>query len=265
VNDGRLNFINDAFSETATVTISSASADLLNAVPVATPVEVTLNGQFSFLDTDADGAVDAGFTLSGANATDLTSTVVTGVAAGAPASFTVATDGTIVLEDQAYDYVATLEYNTASAGASTSSYSSAASLGSWALNGSSFTVPYMPFGPNTFPILSVTHEGTVAGAIFVEYMLEGKATATTLDMNGLMVQPGITDLRADVMDAIAAEVSADSGDTFGKVSVDITINAPENQISAFAGFKVKHPTTLSESRVAIGTFGANGDLKLTDK
>lgn len=61
------------------------------------------------------------------------------------------------------------------------------------------------------------------------------------------------------MDAIAADILAETGATSGKVAVRVTINAPEAAISAYAAFKVSN--AAGESRVAVGTFGDLGTIK----
>tara|TARA_R110002072_G_scaffold245959_3_gene405218 strand:- start:23129 stop:24574 length:1446 start_codon:yes stop_codon:yes gene_type:complete len=134
-----------------------------------------------------------------------------------------------------------------------------AEAGEWNLNGSSFTIPYMAFGANVAPIFSVTHTGTDAGEIFVEYLTEGTSTWESVEMNGLEVSPGVTNLKTEVMDAIAADILAETGATSGKVAVRVTINAPEAAISAYAAFKVSN--AAGESRVAVGTFGDLGTIK----
>jgi len=284
VNDARHSWINNAappvdgiLADEVTPSVSAKIVDLLAADASSENITFTVTTPLGFLDSDADGTVEGLATGTGSPtvATDFSNVTETFALAGTffdglavessseTFTITLANDEDYTIPKSSTTVAVAFDYLTAAG--EDASFSGSTSGGSWVLNGSSFTVPYMPFGPNTSPILSMSHTGTLAGEIFVEYLLEGDSTFTVLEMNGLEIQPGLTNLKAPVMDAVAAAVLADSGATNGKVAVRITVNAPSSDISAYAGFKVKHPTTLTESRVAIGTFGQLGDLKLADQ
>jgi hypothetical protein len=284
VNDARHSWINNAappvdgiLADEVTPSVSAKIVDLLAADASAENITFTVTTPLGFLDSDADDTVEGLTTGTGSPtvATDFSNVTETFALAGTffdglavessseTFTITLANDEDYTIPKSSTTVAVAFDYLTAAG--EDASFSGSTSGGSWVLNGSSFTVPYMPFGPNTSPILSMSHTGTLAGEIFVEYLLEGGSTFTDLEMNGLEIQPGLTNLKAPVMDAVAAAVLADSGATNGKVAVRITVNAPSSDISAYAGFKVKHPTTLTESRVAIGTFGQLGDLKLADQ
>jgi hypothetical protein len=129
------------------------------------------------------------------------------------------------------------------------------SVGSWTLNGSVVTIPYMPFDDNTAVILRHTNTGKQTGDITVRYMIEGVdsdwqelSTAVATSSKGLM------DIRDDVFrDGIIAE----SGVTSGKVTVEITTNVPSDDVTVFAGFKVRD----EKDRGIVGTFGALGSAQ----
>jgi hypothetical protein len=281
VNDARHSWVlpddTNVLVDEVTPSVSGKIIDLLAADASSENITFTVTTPLGFLDSDADGIAEGltTTTTSPTVATDFSDVTETKALAAAffdgvdaesvseTFTITLANDEDYTIPAQSTTVAAAFDYSTA-AGAD-ASFSASTTGGSWVLNGSSFTVPYMPFGPNTFPILSMQHTGTLAGEIFVEYLLEGGSTWTDLEMDALEIQPGLTNLNAPVMDAVATAVEADSGATSGKVALRITVNAPSTDISAYAGFKVKHPTTLSESRVAIGTFGQLGDLKLADK
>lgn len=269
VNQARKLFVNNAPTTTTTDELVVTSSDDSGSVTMDATlgsISYTLNGDFSFMDTDGDGTPDYGVTVSGTSdeaiAADMQSITWTDDTGGAMAHTVVVTAsdaGTptlIPVQEFTVDTVFSYDPNTAGASEVEESHSDAA--GEWTLNGSSFTVNYMPFGPNTKPILNIQHTGTLAGELLVNYLVDGDGWKE-LDLGGLMIEPGLTSLKTDVMDAIAAAVEADTGATSGKVSLQVTVNAPKASISAFAGFKVSN--AAGESRVAIGTYGQLG----TDK
>ena len=277
VNNDREQFTVGPLTDTIVITPVEAVAAVNDAT--YTGITHVLKGDFTWMESDGDAGIDAAelataFAATGAGDDTFVSTIntagteITVVATDGGANaveahtFTFTVLGTAVetapvLPTQTFTVDSTIAYTNVS-GATTKSVSADEAAGAWTLNGANFTIPYMPFGPNTNPILTVTHTGAEEGELFVEYMKEGATEFTTLDMNGMMIQPGITNMKADIMDAIVAEILADSGETSGKVAVEITINSPDEQISAYAAFKVKTDAG-EESRVKVGTFGALGD------
>ena len=272
VNNDRQLFVATSPTTTTTDELTvTATEDMVASSATLNSVTYTLNGDFSFMDTDSDGSPDYGILVDNATdeaiATDLQSITWTSTSGAAAHVVTITASNAGTPTDipvQTYTVDTTFSYDAATpnAGDIDSTLAVTNDAGEWTLNGSNFTVPYMPFGDNTFPILNVQHTGSLAGEILVSYMLEGSSDGwVSLEMNGTLIQPGLTNLKVSVIDAITAAVLADTGDTNGKVAIDVTISAPTSSISAFAGFKVKHPTTLSESRIAIGTFGDLGTTK----
>jgi hypothetical protein len=121
-------------------------------------------------------------------------------------------------------------------------------VGEWTLNGSVVQVPYMPFGPNTQPILRHTNIGVQTGDISARYMLEG--VNTTWQDVGVVVEdaaPGMVNLLTPVMDAI----EADAGVTKGKVAIEITTTVPGEDVTVFAAAKI---TTSDSDRLSVGAF-----------
>lgn len=121
-------------------------------------------------------------------------------------------------------------------------------LGEWTLNGSVVEVPYMPFGPNTQPILRHTNTGVQTGDISARYIIEG--VNTTWQSVGVVVEdaePGLVNLLTPVLDAI----QADSGLTQGKVAIEITTNVPGDDVTVFAAAKIN---SSDSDRLTIGAF-----------
>jgi hypothetical protein len=137
----------------------------------------------------------------------------------------------------------------------TSTVATGADIGKWTLNGSVVTIPYMPFDDNTAVILRHTNTGSQTGDITIRYMIEGvDSDWQELSAAVATSSKGLMNIRDNVFkDGIIAE----SGVTSGKVTVEITTNAPSDDITVFAGFKVKD----ENDRGIVGTFGALGSAQ----
>lgn len=266
VNETRKLFVADAPTTTTTDTLVVTAVETgLVKDAVETIVAYTLGGDFSFMDTDGDGTADYTVTVDNATdeaiATDFQS--ITWTASGAASAthtvvITASNAGTpTAIPVQTFTVDSVVTYNTATAGASVSTEETAMSGGEWALNGSSFTVPYMPYGGNTKPILSLTNTGSLAGEVLVSYMTETGSAWVEFDTAGLMSNTGVTNL-AGTIDGIVAEiVAADPTATSGKLALQVTVNAPDTAISGYAAFKVVNEA--GESRVSIGAYGEHGN------
>ena len=158
--------------------------------------------------------------------------------------------GSPVLSASAYDVTVTVDDGT-SATATTLTAGTTMDAGEWTLNGSTIEIPYMPYGDNTQVILRQTVTGTQSGDISVRYMLEGvDSTWNTVGVVGTSA-PGVQDISNIVMDAI----KSDSGESKGKVAIEITSNVPSDSATTYAAYKV-----ISESdRGFVGIFTKAGE------
>ncbi|MCJ8294469.1 MAG: hypothetical protein MJK15_08695 [Colwellia sp.] len=130
------------------------------------------------------------------------------------------------------------------------------SAGSWTLNGSVITVPYMPFGENTKVILRHTNTGVQTGDITVRYMLEGTSTNWSAPMTVGTSSRGVMDIRDAVIDAIEDA----TGLTKGKVAIEIVTNVPSADVTIYAAYNVKNS---ADDRGFVGTFGEHGSADKT--
>lgn len=225
VEEGRKKFTNGATpkisttTDTATIDIINKGVNLLSATVTPSTADFTLVGDFTFLDTDADGTIDSGYTLTGTNAADLQSTSVKNIA-GLNQSFTVATDGKVVLPAQAYTASVSVDYTTAAT--KPASYSATVSAGEWNLNGSSDKIAFLPFGKEYAQSVTVTNSGKVEGEITVELTSNGKTTAKTL--TAIASKNTVTNISLEVA-AFAKELGID-----GNAGVKVIVNAPEANI-----------------------------------
>ncbi|NWL15271.1 hypothetical protein FHG08_05950 [Pseudoalteromonas sp. Scap03] len=131
----------------------------------------------------------------------------------------------------------------------------ASSAGAWELNGSVVVLPYIPFGPNTQPILRHTNAGTRVGDVSMRYMIEGEdVTWKALPAASLKdVKPGVRNILSLVTDALKAE-GYDASATGFKAAIEVVTNVPSRDVHVFAGAKVD---SSDSSRINLGSYKTN--------
>jgi len=237
----RTNFGTGVYADTTLVsfpgyTLLAGEADYASHVATAvTTSKVTVMGDFSFLDTNGDGKIDAtdaitnpivktGAAASVAWATDLQSVVITGPAAFTDAGVIVtaanaAGDTTII--DQTFTSSTELTYP---AKTGTGKKTTALTSGEWDLDGSSAKTNFMPFGAEYAQSITVTNSGSVEGAITVDLFFNG--TKYTKTLTATSSAKSVTNISLEVA-AFAAESGVD-----GNAQVTITTNAPSIKVEA---------------------------------
>lgn len=165
------------------------------------------------------------------------------------------------------DFEATLSFKNDTAADGTTSTVTLKSVededvGEWTLNGSVVEVPYIPFGPNTQPVIRHTNTGSQTGDISVRYMVEegnGHAQSNTWQSLGVLVEdakPGVRNLLNVVTEALE---NALGNDKF-KVALEITTNVPAEDVTVYAAAKVSNAE--GQDRLTIGAFkGQTEDKK----
>ena len=106
------------------------------------------------------------------------------------------------------------------------------SVGAWKLNGSSVTVPYMPYADTISQVIYLNNTGTVSGEVSVDYI-------TDKGVKGNFTLPEMA--KAGEVTAIAGSIKKgleDDGFKTGKAKLDIVVNTPAGSISAFTGYNV---------------------------
>lgn len=226
VEEGRKEFTDGAASktntstDTATVAIVDTGTDLLSATVDNTTADFTLSGDFTFLDADGDGSIDAGYVLTGVNAADLQSTTLSNTSSLSE-DFTITTDGEVVLPAQSYTASVNVDYTTFAS--KVANYSATISAGEWTLNGSSDKIAFLPFGSAYAQSITVTNTGKVEGEITVELTANGETKAKTL--TAIAAKDSVTNISSEVA-AFAAELGIN-----GDAGVNVIVNAPDDNIS----------------------------------
>jgi len=112
------------------------------------------------------------------------------------------------------------------------------SAGAFTLDGKTMTIPYMPYGDNTQVILRITNNGSVDGNVSLRYLNETTTKWVDLGVVGTSKAGQVNDFSTLVIDAIKADSSASKG----KVSLELTVNAPSANIAGYAAYKVVSET-----------------------
>lgn len=226
VDTARKKFTGAALGDTAVVTVTDLATDHgdTSASLGAGDIVVTLNGDFSFLDTNGDGkltALDKG-TLTGTGAVTaaagLQSASQTGSAAG-NYSFTAGTNGTIVLPAQSYTADVLVKYTNSLNVAGTDTTSGIA-MGSWTLNGDSDDIAFMPFGGQYANSITVTNMSALAGEITVTLTDGGKSVTAEV---GVAAAKSVTQIGKEV-----AALAAANGMT--QANVNVIVNATNTTV-----------------------------------
>jgi len=221
-------------------------------------VKIKVNGDWSFLDTNNDGKIDGSDAISApftsgvgtvAVATDLQSFTTTATAPAVNTDYTttatVATAaGATTIKDQAF--TADVTHVIAAKTGGNVSETATLAAGEWKLDGKKFTVPYLPYGDNTAVIFRITNLGSISGNVSARYLNEKTSTWVDLGVIGTSNAGQVQDFR----DALVNAIKASSGDSAGKVAVEVTVNAPTANIKGYAAYKVVSET----DRGFVGTF-----------
>lgn len=199
-----------------------------------TASKVTLKGDFSFLDTNADGKIDgtddittpfvvAGGATAFAIATDMQSVVLTGPVAFTNAGVTITAGnaaGETIIKDQVFTVDTSLTYATA-IGNATETASMAA--GEWDLDGFTGDIAFLPFGSQYAQSVTITNTGTVVGAITVTLTYDGVEYTKTL--SAVAAANSVTNISLEL-----AAFAAESG-VVGNAGVNVVVNATTANIA----------------------------------
>jgi hypothetical protein len=236
VNALRKKFTDGSTSDTLVLSNTNAS---VGASVASKGANYIVKGDFSFLDTDGDGKLEAkegSVSSTGGTATiakDMMSLTVSTKSAIATGTVGITVNGAAgsVLPDQAYSVTSQLLYAVGTSTFASSSLNDA-SAGSWTLNGAKAHIPFLPYGSNYAQSVTVSNTSTQNGGVdLVIYVgddtveVEGIATA---------MAEGVTDISAMVAAAVA-----DAGLSDGSYAFDVVVNAPDDAISVTAVYYAK--------------------------
>jgi len=136
----------------------------------------------------------------------------------------------VILESQTFNADVVYNYASAASVAGTATLATGAAAGEWTLNGASVNIPYMPYSANASQIMYVTNDGTQTGDIIVT-AFDDAGNAYDLGVIASAAAGSITKITGEVKAGLEAQ-----GFTGGKVSITVTVNAPDADITVFASY-----------------------------
>jgi len=232
VSKMRKGFVTGMTADMTYVVANPSTTGWLNMATVNT-TSVTLYGEAGkttgLKSTDFSTAGTATFTEAAAKL-DVT---YTGTKTTDTITFTAPTGTNAqVLETQQFttDYV----YNYTSAGsqAGSATVGSGTDSGAWTLNGATVNIPYMPYSVNASQIIYITNDGNQEGGVSVT-AFDDKGTEYDLGMVGTAKAKSVTKAAPFINDKLRS-----MGFTGGKLSLTITVNAPESDITVYSSYNV---------------------------
>lgn len=180
------------------------------------------------------GLKDTAFSVSGTKVLDAAAASLTVSYNGEKTNDTVTftAPGDVVLETQKFTTDLVYNYSSAASVAGAKTIVTGLASGEWKLNGATVNVPYMPYSTNASQIIYVTNEGDQAGDIMVTGF-DDKGNFYDLGTVGVAGAKTVTKVATMIRTALEAEDF-----TAGKLSLTITVNAPEADITVYASYNV---------------------------
>jgi hypothetical protein len=239
VEDDRETFVGDLTTDTLGFTF--ADTDTGGGAQLG-DYTVTLTGDFTNVASIAGYTINSAKTEAEATFTAGDANDLSGEGIAADAVFTIVS-GTkaVALSEQDFSAAIEVEYSTDKTFALLTA--AAANAGGWELNSTSTSINYAPFGPNTQLILNATSVFTEDASVDLEYKSPVTNKSVTLTDIGTVAANSVTKLG----DIVSAAIVAEEGVTSGKTSLKLSVNAPEGNVTFFAGFKDK----VTGSRMAL--------------
>lgn len=141
-------------------------------------------------------------------------------------------DKAITLETQSFTSKFEYNYSSAAAQAGSVLIGGGVDSGSWALNGATVNIPYMPYGPSASQIIYVSNAGKQAGDITVT-VFDDTGTVYNLGKVGVAGGERVTKIAPWIKDKLN-----EAGYKGTKASITITVNAPEEEITVYASYNI---------------------------
>jgi hypothetical protein len=210
---------------TDTLVWEASNDTTLASAAVVDSTKVVVKGDFGTLPAEAfDSAIPTAVAVYDDAAKELTLTY-SGVVTTDTITITPDTVATLARQDF------TVEGEHTYATSLTEDLGSAAA-GEWTLDGALVNIPYMPYGTNISQIIYVTNEGTLPGEI----------SGTAFDENGMDYDlESLGTVGAGSVKKVTAQIKdrlEKLGFTSGKVSITLTVNAQDKDITVYAAYNV---------------------------
>lgn len=260
VEASRLNFVNGSTADSFALSVK-AGADIFGVTPGK--AEVTLEGSDLEFMLDGDGALDSGSYVLETNSTqgatdaevnemytEFTATTSADytTSGSSDISMTLLADGSgddsVALAAQTFTADVSLGY---SLGATTDSFdASDLSVGAWTLSGTTFNIPYMPYGSGISNVIYISNEGSLDANIeLTAFDDEGNTYGpVTLDVQAAAGK--VTNLQTAIRTALESD---DDFDGTGKFDMTLTINASSADLDLFSAYNANGDRLMAPNKV----------------
>jgi hypothetical protein len=238
VADDRETFVGGLTADTLGFTFK----DIDTAGAVIVDYTVTITGDFTNIATVTGYTINTAKTEAKQTITPQNVNDLAGEAALANAVFNIVSGANAVsLSEENYTAAIEVKYSTNKTLSLLAAV--ADNAGGFELNSTSTSINYAPFGPNTQLILNATSTFAEDASVDVTYVSPVTNLPVTLTDIGTATAKSVTKLG----DIVSAAILNEEGITSGKTSLTLSVNAPEGNVTFFAGFK----DTVSGSRMTL--------------
>lgn len=232
VSQSRKAFVNASYDWAAYAVTNPTTTGWLNMASTN-----TTSVEFIGEQDKMKGIKTANFSSGGTRTfTEATSTLAisyTGMSTNDVITFTPTTGANaVILETQRFAANVTYNYVSAGSVAGTAPVGSAMKAGEWTLNGATVNVPYLPYGPSASRILYISNAGSQAGDI-IATAFDDKGNVYNLGKIGVANGNTVAKIAREVDDALETK-----GFKGTKVSLTLTVNAPEDDITVYASYNI---------------------------
>lgn len=227
---------------TDTLVIAHVQKDLTGWQNTVTEGNVTVVVNGDFEDLTGQFAAPAATSVTMNTAENMLTLVYPNTFTTDTITFTSAGTGSgVTLAKQSFNVDASQSYLVTGASVtSTEAMGTDVAAGAWTLNGANINIPYMPYADLDLAgseraigqTIYVTNHGSQSGGVFV--------TATSEDGTVVLDNVWVADIAGNELLKIAPLVRTQllaEGFTDGKLSIDVTVNAADEDISVYAAFK----------------------------
>ncbi len=237
------------------VSIDSVQTDLLNTTVTSAQLSLTgedlnflldANGNLEgarFDVTGLDGATVIGAGNDASNFEDNTLTVATANNPGGYVGIALLPEG--VNEDSlsqlsSQRFLADLEVRYALGGTAGSVDRGNIDAGAWTLNGTTFNIPFMPYGPAFNQVIAISNGGNVSGSIELMAFSDNGEQIGPLTLSNVATANTVTNISASIREALEDELGENFDANGAEFDITLIVNSSFDDVDMSANYRVNN-------------------------
>ena len=237
------------------VSIDSVQTDLLNTTVTSAQLSLTgedlnflldANGNLEgarFDVTGLDGATVIGAGNDASNFEDNTLTVATANNPGGYVGIALLPEG--VNEDSlsqlsSQRFLADLEVRYALGGTAGSVERGNIDAGAWTLNGTTFNIPFMPYGPAFNQVIAISNGGNVSGSIELMAFSDNGEQIGPLTLSNVATANTVTNISASIREALEDELGENFDANGAEFDITLIVNSSFDDVDMSANYRVNN-------------------------